>query len=222
MRLKAFAVIDTNVIISAMATNNKSAVHDIMNYVENNNIIPVFDERMLFEYNHVMNYDQFNFTEQEKYDTLFKIVDNGILVNDVKMAKEHFKDRKDIPFFEVKESTKDLNSYLVTGNISDFPTETDNIVTPREMLLTMKANDELLSFIENNYSHDTDYETSVQNYINEKLSSGKYISGKELMSDLFNVSEKKINYKSRALQLGAIAFEKTANGDINKSDDFTK
>ena len=51
MRLKAFAVIDTNVIISAMATNNKSAGHDIMNYVENNNIIPVFDERMLFEYN---------------------------------------------------------------------------------------------------------------------------------------------------------------------------
>lgn len=114
----AFAVIDTNVIVASMLGNRPSATKDIMSYVDNGNIIPVFDERVTDEYYEVLN--RF-FTEDIVIQKLGTIINSGILVKDVEKTKEFFKDKKDIPFFEVKEAATELDPYLITGNTKDFP-----------------------------------------------------------------------------------------------------
>ncbi len=138
MRVKTFAVIDTNVVVSAIMSDGYP--NDIIEIVREGNIIPVFDKRMLSEYNEVLSRKKFGFAPQNIYDTLYNIVSNGILINDVEQAKAKFVDRDDIPFFEVKESSGELDSYLVTGNLKHFP-KSDSTVTPKELINTMKLFD---------------------------------------------------------------------------------
>lgn len=40
---------------------------------------------------------------------------------------------EDVPIFEIALSTRDMDSYLVTGNIRYFP-EVDFVVIPKEMM----------------------------------------------------------------------------------------
>lgn len=69
MKFKAFAVIDTNVLISSVLTPGgfPSRVFDL---VGSGNIIPIFDERMLYEHYRVLCYPKFNFNKQTIYNTL--------------------------------------------------------------------------------------------------------------------------------------------------------
>lgn len=117
----SFAVIDTNVLVSSMLGNKPSATKDIINYISSDNIIPLFDQRMLDEYNEVL---QRFFTEDVIKAKLQPFLDKGFLVADVEETKEFFADKDDIPFFEVKESAKELEPYLITGNTKHYPPET--------------------------------------------------------------------------------------------------
>lgn len=139
MRLKAFAVIDTNVIVSSVISQN-SYPSQILNFVDRGNIIPVFDKRMLNEYYKVLSYPKFHFNDRQIYDAMYGIINNGILINNVEQAKAEFSDRTDMPFFEVKESSEELDSYLVTGNKKHFP-ESPSTVTPKELLNIMERLD---------------------------------------------------------------------------------
>lgn len=114
----AFAVIDTNVIVSSMLGNKPSSTKDIMDLVEHGNIIPLYDMRMISEYWDVLN--RF-FTEDIVREKLSALINNGYLVNNVEQTKQFFEDKDDIPFFEVVESSKELDAYLVTGNTKHFP-----------------------------------------------------------------------------------------------------
>lgn len=121
MLIIAFAVIDTNVIVASMLGNKESATKDIMNLVDRGNIIPLFDDRIIDEYYDVLS--RF-FTEDIVCEKLTDIVNNGLLVSNIEETKEYFKDKDDIPFFEVKETAKELDPYLITGNQKDFPENT--------------------------------------------------------------------------------------------------
>lgn len=114
----AFAVIDTNVIISSFIGSKKTATKEIMEYIDNGNIIPLFDQRIIDEYYEVI---QRFYSTAETEEIIEKIKDKGYFVNDVQQTKEYFKDKTDIPFFEIKESAKELEPYLVTGNIKHYP-----------------------------------------------------------------------------------------------------
>ena len=114
----AFAVIDTNVIVSSMLGNKPSSTKDVLNLVESGNILPLFDMRMIKEYWDVLN--RF-FTEDIVVDKLSSVINNGFLVTNVEETKTFFKDKDDIPFFEVMESSKELDAYLITGNTKHFP-----------------------------------------------------------------------------------------------------
>ena len=187
MRIKAFVVIDTNVLVSAMYSN-ASPPTAILEMIESGNIIPIFDKRMLKEYYNVFKYDKFKniITDEMLRNTIYTIVNNGICINDVKETKTQMKDLYDIPFFEVKESSQEFESMLVTGNIKHFPKD-NCIVTPKELIVILQ---QMERFIIN----DLDYEKAVDLIVRTNLDTPKYISGDELLEDIFeDVSQKVIN-----------------------------
>lgn len=182
MKLKSFAIIDTNIVISGLTSH--SFPRDVLELIKSGNVIPVFDKRILNEYYDVLCREKFHFSNQIIYDTLYLMVDSGIYIKDVEKAKEDLKDRKDIPFFEVKESSSEFDTYLVTGNIKDFPRQR-TIITPKEFL-------NILYTLDNFIQNDFDYEKIVHDLIATQLSTPKYTSGKELTDKIFNTTNKTI------------------------------
>lgn len=192
MKSKVFATIDTNVLISSTISQTGSP-SKILDLVKNGNIIPVFDERMLREYNDVLHYDKFSLKEQTIYDTLYPIVSNGILINDIEQTKKYFKDNDDIPFYEVTMSSSELDSYLVTGNLKHFP-KAEYIVDPHTML-------EKMTYIDSFLTNDEKYDKAIDDLIQTQTSTLKYTSGKDLIDDIFDTENKTVNLSSRLLQL---------------------
>ena len=159
LKLRAFAVIDTNVVVSPLLSDG-GAPAEVMGYVDNGNIIPLYDDRTLNEYEQVLSYAKLNIDANKREGTLQSIKDNGILVTDVREAEREIVDRNNVPFFEVKAATEDdLDSYLATGNTKHFPDEDSHIVTPWEMVLLMRK---LNGFVERNWWHPRDMTAAIR------------------------------------------------------------
>ena len=136
--MKYYAVIDTNVLVSAMLKWN-SVPGNIMELVFSGTIVPLLNEQIVKEYRDVLSRPKFHFT-----DTIIGNVINEIdrlgLYLDAEITNVILPDPKDTVFYEiVMEKRKTEDAYLVTGNIKHFPSE-PFIVTPREMM-TMIVND---------------------------------------------------------------------------------
>jgi putative PIN family toxin of toxin-antitoxin system len=129
---KYYAVIDTNVLVSALL-KFQSVPRSILQLCVNGIIRPVYDDRMLFEYKEVLSRPKFDFEKEVIEQTLSLITGTGIKV-DAENIDVQLPDPKDVVFYEVvmTERSKE-DAYLVTGNIKHFPGERF-IVTPREML----------------------------------------------------------------------------------------
>ena len=127
------AIIDTNVIISAMLSKNEEAATvQIIKLMMSGEIIPYFSHDVLKEYHEVLRREKFNFSWELITAMLAAIEKYGILVVPG-VTDEILKDPKDLPFYEIVMDKQDDNAYLVTGNIKHFPSR-PYIVTPREML----------------------------------------------------------------------------------------
>lgn len=130
--MKYYAVIDTNVIVSAMLKWN-SVPGNVMELVFSGPIIPVYNSEILKEYREVLLRPKFHLTEEIVNDVLENIENRGINV-EAEILDIILPDPKDRVFYEVVlEERKTEEAYLVTGNIKHFPVETF-IVTPRKML----------------------------------------------------------------------------------------
>ena len=130
--MKYYAVIDTNVLVSAMLKWN-SVPGNIMELVFGGTIVPVLNYDIAHEYREVLLRPKFRLTESIVDDVLAVIKENGIYV-DADTIEIELPDPKDRVFYEVAmEERKNEDAYLVTGNIRHFPTE-PFIVTPRQML----------------------------------------------------------------------------------------
>ena len=130
--MKYYAVIDTNVIVSAMLKWN-SVPGNVMELVFSGPIIPVYNSEILKEYREVLLRPKFHLTEEIVNDVLENIENRGINV-EAEILDIILPDPKDRVFYEVVlEERKTEEAYLVTGNIKHFPVKTF-IVTPREML----------------------------------------------------------------------------------------
>ena len=130
--MKFYAVIDTNVLVSAMLKWN-SVPGNIMELVFSGTIVPLLNEQIVKEYRDVLSRPKFHLT-----DTIIGNVINEIdrlgLYLDAETTNVIFPDPKDTVFYEiVMEKRKTEDAYLVTGNIKHFPSE-PFIVTPREMM----------------------------------------------------------------------------------------
>ena len=130
-----YAVIDTNVIVSAYITKNLLAVTSkVWAAVLQGKIIPVYSDEIIDEYIDVLHRKKFDIPEYLIKWAIDRILMNGIRGERVPSA-EKFPDPKDIVFYEVAMSKED--AYLVTGNKKHFP---DNpiVVTPAEMVEILK------------------------------------------------------------------------------------
>jgi len=139
MENKIYAVIDTNVLVSALLTSEKqSNPLLIFQAIIEEKIVPLFSDEILNEYREVLSRDKFPFTSNFIEKALDVFVNNGLNVSRVQANGFEFPDPKDIIFFEVSMAVDD--SYLVTGNIKHFP-KISKVVTPAEMvaILDIKA-----------------------------------------------------------------------------------
>ena len=129
--MKIFAVIDTNVIVSALISKHSdSATVLVLESIFIDAITPIYNDEILDEYNTVLRRGKFNFSENRIKTTLETIVAKGIHSERLNSG-EILPDPKDLVFYEVALSKED--SFLVTGNIKHFP-KMPFIVTPSEML----------------------------------------------------------------------------------------
>jgi len=127
-----YAVIDTNVVVSAMLKRD-SVPAKIIDLLLAGIIIPVFNEEILREYEEVLLRPEFGFAPDDVKKFLDFIRKNGIFLERA-LSDEKFNDPDDAVFYEIALSAiKSREAYLVTGNIRHFP-QKEFVVTPRDML----------------------------------------------------------------------------------------
>ena len=130
---KIYAVIDTNVIVSALlGKNNKSNPSLVYEAVLDGTIIPVYNDEILNEYRDVLSRrNKFPFREEDADNVANLIIRTGLELERTTTFEGVFTDPKDVVFYEVTLSKDD--AYLVTGNIKHFP-QKPFVVTPAEMV----------------------------------------------------------------------------------------
>lgn len=128
-----YVVIDTNVIVSALISNNpEAATVQLVARMLSGEITPVYSDYIMKEYREVLRRKKFRFDPQ-LIDTLLAAVEKFGLFVTPSGTEVILPDMKDVPFYEVVIERQKDNAYLVTGNLKHFPVETF-IVTARQML----------------------------------------------------------------------------------------
>lgn len=129
--MKYSAVIDTNVLVSALLSpKNDSATVQVIEKVLKREITILYSDEILNEYTDVLNRKKFNFSKATVDYLIDAIKTFGILKNPSD-AEIILPDIKDVPFYKI--ILEDEESYLVTGNIKHFP-KSSRIITAREMI----------------------------------------------------------------------------------------
>ena len=131
VREMVYAVIDTNIFVSALITHHSSsATVKILNYLSSRRIIPLYNDEIIAEYDEVLHRKKFKLPEEQISALIEFIKRNGI-------DSERFPFDGDMPdeddrvFYEVALSEED--SFLVTGNLKHFP-KVPKVVTAAKMI----------------------------------------------------------------------------------------
>ena len=131
--MKYYAVIDTNVIVSALLKWN-SVPGVVLQAVFNGFVVPVYNDEILNEYRYVLNRPKFGFSSELISETISQIESLGVMENALETVAEAMPDPKDIVFYSIALSHgKTAETHLVTGNVKHFPAN-PIVVTPRQML----------------------------------------------------------------------------------------
>lgn len=131
--MKFYAVIDTNVIVSALLKWN-SVPGVVLQAVFNGFVVPVYNDEILNEYRNVLNRPKFGFSSELISETISQIESLGVMENALETVAVAMPDPKDIVFYSIALSHgKTAETHLVTGNVKHFPAN-PIVVTPRQML----------------------------------------------------------------------------------------
>ena len=131
--MKCYAVIDTNVLVSALLKWD-SIPGQVVQQTYAHEIIPVFNDSILQEYEEVLSREKFHFPKETVEFLLSRLKAIGESMTTVESFVGNFPDPKDVVFFEVAmEKNKTDDAFLVTGNLKHFPKH-PKVVTPAEML----------------------------------------------------------------------------------------
>ena len=131
--MKICAVIDTNVIVSALLSKHEdSATVQVLNAVLDGTVTPLYHNDILAEYEEVLHRPKFHLAEDTIRFFINAITRFGVEVFP-QPSGEILIDMDDLIFYEVALEKRDDNAYLVTGNQKHYPVK-DFIVTPGEML----------------------------------------------------------------------------------------
>lgn len=132
MKDKFFAVIDTNVIVSALISKNiDSNPGKVFRAIVQERIVPLYNDEILAEYRCVLSRPKFHLAPALIETVLKAIIVDGLNLDRVPATGIDFPDPKDIVFYEIAISKENAN--LVTGNIKHFPVRSF-IVSPAEMV----------------------------------------------------------------------------------------
>lgn len=136
--MELYAVIDTNVIVSALITKRTdSPTRLVLDYLFTGRIIPVYNDEIIEEYQNVLSRPKFKLPK-DLIATAVEIIKEVGLPMERKPCNEDMPDPKDIVFYEVALAKE--SSYLVTGNIKHFPSH-PLVVTPSEMIGIIDSNE---------------------------------------------------------------------------------
>lgn len=128
-----YAVIDTNVLVSALLSKNEdSATVQILEHILSKEIIPIYNTQILQEYQEVLHRKKFHFPPQTVDTLILSIKQFGIFFEPTS-TNTILPDMKDLPFYEIIMSLQHDDVYLITGNTKHFPYDS-HIVTARELL----------------------------------------------------------------------------------------
>ncbi|MGM9866488.1 MAG: putative toxin-antitoxin system toxin component, PIN family [Lepagella sp.] len=126
-----YAVIDTNVIVSALITkNSEAATIHVIRTVLNGQVVPVYNKAILREYEEVLKRKKFHLDESVVDSMISYFMAFGVEEEQIHTDLA-FQDEDDRVFYEVSLSNDD--AYLVTGNLKHYP-RTIKVLTPSEFV----------------------------------------------------------------------------------------
>lgn len=127
-----FAVIDTNVIVSALLSKSgQSNPALVITAVITGAITPLYNKEILEEYQEVLSRKKFKFHPGSISNLISVFSEYGIESSRLTVQDFIFPDPDDAVFYEVTLSKDD--AVLVTGNIKHFP-KAPFVVTPTQMV----------------------------------------------------------------------------------------
>lgn len=122
-----YAVIDTNVLVSALITHNpESATAKVVRLLFDHCFVPMYDADIIAEYKEVLHREKFPILPDVADALISYIIEHGIEASRAVFA-ESMPDEDDRVFYEVSLSNED--SFLVTGNLKHYPTS-PHVITP--------------------------------------------------------------------------------------------
>ena len=132
-RLRYYAVVDTNVLVSALLSKkDDAATVQVFQRILAGDVIPLYSNETMAEYREVLARRKFKF-ERALIDYVLSAIEKfGIMVTPSPTGTI-LPDMDDLPFYEIVMERIENNPYLVTGNIKHFPNERF-VVTPSEFL----------------------------------------------------------------------------------------
>lgn len=132
MQSKYYAVLDTNVMVSALlGASHMSSPTKVLKAVTDGNLVPLYNNEIIDEYREVLSHKKFPFSSDLIESVIKVIITDGLYLDRTTAIDEVFPDPKDIVFYEVSLSQE--GSFLVTGNLKHFP-QKSFVITPADMV----------------------------------------------------------------------------------------
>lgn len=127
------AVIDTNVFVSGLISKNSNSPPSIiLDLVLNREIITIYIQEILSEYEEVLSRERLKIPAPKIDELLIAIDEGGVEIQPQKSLIPLIDD-DDLPFYEAILDTYKAGAYLITGNLKHFPSD-EFVVSPREFL----------------------------------------------------------------------------------------
>ncbi len=125
------AVIDTNVLVSALLTPSGVSAHLIL-AIRSRALIPVVSPDILAEYAEVLNRSRFSFAKDRVVSLLVDMEGLAIFLRPQAVSFRDLPDVDDVPFIAAALAA---NCVVITGNSKHFPASTGvKILSPAEAL----------------------------------------------------------------------------------------
>ncbi len=126
-----YAVIDTNVLVSALITHHpEAATAKVVRLLLEHDFVPLYDADIIAEYEDVLHRSKFHILKQTADALISFIIEHGIETSRIDFP-ELMPDEDDRVFYEVTLSKED--SFLVTGNLKHYP-PSSCVITPAEFI----------------------------------------------------------------------------------------
>jgi putative PIN family toxin of toxin-antitoxin system len=126
-----YAVIDTNVLVSALITHNSlSATAKVVSLLLDGGFTPLYDSSIIEEYQEVLHRTKFKLVPGVADALISYITEHGIETSRTPFP-DMMPDEDDRVFYEVSLSADD--SFLVTGNLKHYP-QTPKVISPADFI----------------------------------------------------------------------------------------